>query len=256
MPLDLKYLTLETNKKVARVMLNRPRLLNAVHLDAVRELESVVDLISESDEIRLVTVSGVGRAFSTGIDLKELSRRKIDVGFHAPWERALRGLETMDKIVLCLIHGYALGGGLQLALACDIRVSTSSARIGLPAINEGLIPGLGTLRLARHIGIGRAKQMILSGDTISGEQALQIGLVDHLVAEENKTDEFEGLTAKYLQSNSEGCRLSKQLVTDCFDLDFDSFRDRYMDLQAKAMDSDDFQEAMTAYREQRKPIWK
>ena len=98
--------------------------------------------------------------------------------------------------------------------------------------------------------------MILSGDTISGEQALQIGLVDHLVAEENKTDEFEGLTAKYLQSNSEGCRLSKQLVTDSFDLDFDGFRDRYMDLQAKAMDSDDFQEAMTAYREQRKPIWK
>ncbi len=256
MSLDLKYLTLETNEKVARVMLNRPRLLNAVHLDAVRELESVVDLISKSDEIRLVTVSGAGSAFSTGIDLKELSRGKIDVGFHGPWERALRRLETMDKIVLCLIHGYALGGGLQLALACDIRVSTPSARMGLPAINEGLIPGLGTLRLARHIGIGRAKQMILSGDTISGKQALRIGLVDHLVAEENKTDEFERLTAKYLQSNSEGCRLSKQLVTDCFDLDFDGFRDRYMELQAKAMDSDDFQEAMTAYRERRKPIWK
>ena len=96
--------------------------------------------------------------------------------------------------------------------------------------------------------------MILSGDTICGKQALRIGLVDHLVAEENKTDEFERLTAKYLQSNSEGCRLSKQLVTDCFDLDFDGFRDRYMELQAKAMDSDDFQEAMTAYRERRKPI--
>ncbi|MCH8111322.1 MAG: enoyl-CoA hydratase/isomerase family protein [Proteobacteria bacterium] len=225
MPLDLKYFTLGIDEKVARITINRPRLLNAMNHDAVRELESIVDLISESNGIRLV-------------------------------ERALRGLETMDKIVLCLIHGYALGGGLQLALACDIRVSTPSARMGLPATNEGLIPGLGTLRLARHIGIGRAKQMILSGDTITGEQALQIGLVDHLVGGDQMTDEFESFIGKYLQSNSEGCRLSKQLVVDCFDLDFDSFRDRYMDLQEKAMSSDDFQEAMTAYREQRKPRWK
>ena len=255
-PLDLKYFTLGIDEKVARITINRPRLLNAMNHDAVRELESIVDLISESNGIRLVAVTGAGRAFSTGIDLKDLSSGKIDVAFHEPWERALRGLETMDKIVLCLIHGYALGGGLQLALACDIRVSTPSARMGLPATNEGLIPGLGTLRLARHIGIGRAKQMILSGDTITGEQALQIGLVDHLVGGDQMTDEFESFIGKYLQSNSEGCRLSKQLVVDCFDLDFDSFRDRYMDLQEKAMSSDDFQEAMTAYREQRNPRWK
>ena len=256
MPFDFKYLTYEVDGKIVRVTLNRPRLLNAMHHGAVCELDSIVDLINKNDDIRIVALMGAGRAFSTGIDLKDLASGKIDVGYHVPWERALRRLETMDKIVLCLIHGYAIGGGLQLALACDIRVSTPSAKLGLPAINEGLIPGLGTFRLGRYIGMGRAKQMILSGDTLTGEQALQIGLVDHLVSEDQMADEFEGLIGKYLQTNSEGCRLSKQLVAECFDLDFDHFRDRYMELQKQAMSSDDFHEAMAAYREKRKPQWK
>lgn len=258
MRIELENLYYEKDGKVAQVVLNRPRLLNAMNYPAVCDLDAVSQRLEDDQEVRVVTIEGAGRAFCTGIDLKDLSVGKIDMSYHTPWERALRRFETMDKIVICLIHGYALGGGLQLALACDIRVSTPSAQMGLPAIKEGLIPGLGTLRLARYIGLGRAKQLILSGDLIDGEEAQRIGLVDHLVSEdeEKRAKEFHEIVQKYLQVNSEGCRLSKLATYACFDMDFDRFFERYLKLQDQAMSSEDFQEAMAAYREERQPVWK
>jgi len=256
MRVEFENLYYEKDGKIGWVTLNRPQLLNAMHYRAVCDLDAVAQLIADDQELRIVALKGAGRAFCTGIDLKDLSKGKIDMSYHPPWERALRRFETMDKIVLCLIHGYALGGGLQLALACDIRVSTPSAQMGLPAIKEGLIPGLGTLRLARYIGMGRAKRMILSGESINGEEALRIGLVDHLVSESNMQAEFEALIEKYLKNNSEGCRLAKQATISAFDLDFERFLERYMKLQEIAMSSDDFKEAMAAYREKRAPVWK
>jgi enoyl-CoA hydratase/carnithine racemase len=203
----------------------------------------------------MVTIQGADRAFCTGIDLKELSAGEIDHGYHSVFERALRRFETMDKLVLCLIHGYALGGGLQLALACDIRVCTPSAEIGLPAINESLIPGLATMRLARYIGMGRAKRMTILGNNVDGEEAHRIGLVDHLVDEERPREEFEQWAEQYMDANSAGSRLSKQAMVGAFDLDYETFLDRYLELQAEAHDSRDFEEAMTAYREDREPEW-
>ena len=250
-----RFLNYEREGKIARLTLNRPDVLNAVHDPAAREVEAAAAEIARDPRVRVVAVTGEGRAFSTGIDLKDLAEGKIDMAYHVSWERALRSFETMDKIVLCLIHGYALGGGLQLALACDIRVSTPTAQLGLPAIKEGLIPGMGTFRLARYVGIGRAKQMILLGSTISGTEALEIGLVDHVVDENRMTEEFENIVEQYLATNSEGCRLSKRALIGCFDLDFDSFLDRYMTLQDQAMRSNDFNEAMDAYRENREPNW-
>ena len=256
MPAKFESLSYRVDGKIARLTLDRTDLLNAMHYQSVSELDTVTTIIAEDPDIKIVAISGAGRAFSTGIDLKDLSAGKIDMTYHVPWERALRRLETMEKIVLCQIHGYALGGGLQLALACDIRASTPSAQLGLPAIKEGLIPGLGTFRLARYIGMGRAKKLILSGDMVSGEQALNIGLVDHLLNEELVAEEFEKLIQKYLQTNSQGCRFSKRLLVDSFDLNFTQFHDRYMESQTKAMSSDDFHEAMAAYREKRTPVWK
>ena len=256
MNMSFEHLLYDKKGKLASLTLNRPRRLNALHYDAVVELDKASRVVAEDPEITMITIKGAGRAFSTGIDLKDLSAGKIDMSYHPPWEGALRRFETMDKIVICLIHGYAIGGGLQLALACDIRVCTPSAKLGVPAIHEGLLPGLGTLRLARYLGMGRAKQMILSGDTVTGEAALAFGLVDHLIGEESMVEEFENLVRKYLANNSQGCRLSKRMLADVFDLGFDQFLPRYMELQAKAMASDDFQEAMVAYRERRTPIWR
>ena len=255
MDVEFEHITVETDGEIARVRLDRPERLNAMHHPGVRDLDAVSQLLADDREIRLVTIRGAGRAFCTGIDLKELSKGEIDASYHPVFERALRRFETMDKLVLCLIHGYALGGGLQLALSCDIRVCTATARLGLPAINESLIPGLATLRLARYVGMGRAKRLALLGDTIEGEEALRIGLVDHLVDEDRTDEGFEEWVGRYADANSQGSRLAKQAMVGAFDLDYESFLDRYLELQTEAHASRDFEEAMAAYRQDRDPEW-
>jgi enoyl-CoA hydratase/carnithine racemase len=245
----------EKSGPIARITLHRPEVLNAMNTRATCDLQAVADQISTDEEIRVVAITGAGRAFCTGIDLKELSAGKIDLSYHAQWEGALRTFETMEPIVLCLIHGYCLGGGLQLALACDIRVASPSAQIGLPAIRESLIPGLGTWRLPRFIGMGRAKQLILSGDNILGQEAQRIGLVDHLVREEAYGEDFEAIIQKYLKTCSKGSRLAKLTANLAYDLDYEPFYEEYIKLQALAQTSYDFHEATKAYKEKREPHW-
>lgn len=252
------YETLEFRKDGSHASLRfaRPERLNAVAQRGAEELLDVAQRIAKDDSLRTVSISGRGKAFSTGIDLKDLAAGAIDPGYFDLWERALRVFETMDKLVFCLIHGYALGGGLQLALAADVRVSTPDAQLGLPAIKEGLIPGLGTWRLARYIGLGRAKSMILRGNMIDGAEALRIGLVDHLVDGPSPGAAFEDLLADYSQANSAGCRYAKGLVADCFDRSFGVFCASYLALQRRALTTPDFSEAMTAYRENRPAVWR
>jgi enoyl-CoA hydratase/carnithine racemase len=256
MHVDFDHLSVEKEGKIARITIDRTERLNAFHYDAVRDLDAVSQLLADDHDLRLVTIQGAGRAFSTGIDLKDLSADEIDMSYHRPWERALRRFETMEPLVLCLIHGYALGGGLQLALSCDIRVCTHSAEMGLPAINESIIPGLGTFRLPRYIGLGRAKKMVILGNNVDGDEAERIGLVDHLVDEGTMHEEFEELIEQYMRVNSQGARLSKQAMLTCFDQEFDAFLERYLELQTEAMTGEDFVEATTAYREDREPEWK
>jgi enoyl-CoA hydratase/carnithine racemase len=247
----------EHDGKIGRIILNRPEVLNAVAQADVERLAEVVEEVDRIPEIRLVTIEGAGRAFSTGIDMKALSRDQIDVVRLArPWDHALRRLETMDKIVLCLMHGYTIGGGLQLALAADIRVTTPNAKLSVPANREGLLPSMATFRLARFIGLGRARRMILLGDMIDGVEAHRIGLADHIVSEEHRDEEFRKLIDEYMKANSEGTRLAKQALIDCFDQDFDQFVVRNFERIDKAQHTEDFAEAMAAYRENRLPIWR
>ena len=118
-----------------------------------------------------------------------------------------------------------------------------------------MIPGLGTFRLARYIGLGRAKQLIISGHMIDGAEGQRIGLVDHLVDEDTAEADFAGWVTEYAKTNSAGCRYSKQMLLECFDMGFDAFFAKYIDLQERATASADFTEAMNAYREDRPPVW-
>ena len=255
MTADYETLKLTCEGRLVRMELTRPERLNAFAMTGTRELLDAANRLAADEDVRMVAITGSGRAFSTGIDLKDLAAGQIEPSYFDMWDRALRVFETMDKLVLCLIHGYAVGGGLQLALACDIRVCTPSAQLGLPAIKEGLIPGLGTFRLARYIGLGRAKSLIIRGNMIDGTEAERIGMVDHLVGEDTALEEFEALIGEYASTNSTGCRASKQMLLDCFDLGWEAFFHKYLMLQGKAVAAPDFAEAMEAYREGRDPRW-
>ncbi len=243
------------NLPIAWVTFTRERYLNAMNNAAVVQLKRVAMALREDPDVRVVVIRGQGRAFCSGIDLKELAADEIEMVYHHRWERALRLFEKMEKIVVTGLHGYCLGGGLQLALAGDTRVSTSDCQIGLPAINESLIPGLGTLRLPRYIGWGRAKRMILGGQNVDGDEALRIVLVDHVVSDEDFFDHVDEVARQYLSACSTGARMSKLVTNQAFDTDYDSVLRYYFDLQERALYSMDAVEAGQAYQDKRDPNW-
>jgi enoyl-CoA hydratase/carnithine racemase len=253
--LEFDNMRLEKDDKLAWINFTRESHLNSVNNDSTRQINRLVMALREDPDIRVVVIRGQGRAFCTGIDLKELAADRIDMSYHERWEKALRILEKMEKVIVVGMHGYCLGGALQLAMACDIRVSTPDCQIGLPAIRESLIPGLGTWRLPRYVGWGRAKKLILGGENISGEEALTIGLVDHLAPAEDFFGHLDQIAANYLKSCSAGSRMSKLLTNSAFDMNYDEFMNYYFELQERTQYSLDAEEGKRAYREKRDPVW-
>jgi enoyl-CoA hydratase len=253
--MNLETIQLEKAGKLGYLTLNRPGVLNAMNYQAALELNRASELIRDDPELRVVLIRGAGRAFCTGIDLKQLAAGETPHAYYEQWDRALRILEQAEKVLICAMHGYALGGGLQLALASDIRIATADCQLGLPAIKEGIVPGLGTFRLPRYIGLGRAKWMALSGDNIDGRRAYEIGLIDHVVQPESFEDELETLVKKYVRVCSEGTRQSKILLNESFDMPHGQFFEEYLRRQRIALASPDHQEAMTAYRDDRDPTF-
>jgi len=245
----------EKQGRIGYLTLNRPQLLNAMNYQGSLDLNRAAEMIRDDPDVRLVVFRGAGRAFCTGIDLKQLAAGELPHQYYENWDRALRILELAEKILICAMHGYALGGGLQLALACDIRIATPQCQLGLPAIKEGIVPGLGTFRLPRYIGLGRAKWMVLSGENVDGRTALQMGLVDHVVEAEDFDAELGSLVDKYLRICSVGTRQSKMLLNMPFDMSHGEFFEEYLRRQRIALASPDHQEAMAAYREGREPAF-
>ena len=251
--IDLKTMQYEVDGDLIRLTLDRPEVLNAVNYQGTLELHQAAQAIHDDAHARAVLIRGNGRAFCTGIDLKELAAEETPHDYFYQWDQALRLLERADKLIICAIHGFALGGGLQLPLACDIRIATEDAVVGLPAAKEGFIPGLGTFRLPQYIGLGRAKRMALSGENVDGLEALRIGLVDYAVKPEDFDREVESLTQRYLAISSEGARQTKLMLSAYQDLPHGQFFEEYLHRQSIAIASPDHDEAMNAYREKRDP---
>jgi enoyl-CoA hydratase/carnithine racemase len=251
--MQLDTMFFERDGRIGCLTLNRPTVLNAMPYQGALDLNCAAAMIRDDPDVHLVLIRGVGRAFCTGIDLKQLAAGETPHEYYEQWDRALRILEQAEKILICAMHGYALGGGLQLALACDIRIATEDCQLGLPAIKEGIVPGLGTLRLPRYIGLGRAKWMALSGDNIDGRRAYDIGLIDHVVKTETFDADVSALVEKYARVCSEGTLQSKLLLNMAFDMPHGQFFEEYLRRQRLALASPDHQEAMAAYRDGRDP---
>ncbi|MGE0875573.1 MAG: enoyl-CoA hydratase/isomerase family protein [Burkholderiales bacterium] len=252
---EFPHLLYETRGRVATIMLNRPQVLNACNYAVKHDLLAALELAAADTQLRVLAIRGAGRAFCAGIDLKELSSGGIDERNFELWERCLRRIETMDLVSICLLHGYALGSGIQIGLACDLRVATPGTKIGLPAGREGLIPGLSVWRLARFIGMGRAKSLAIWGDSIDGEEAMRIGLVSALVSEENRDAEFDALLERTVAAASWGVRATRLTMNLSADLGWEGAFATYMEHQKQGLASADFREAMSAYREKREPVW-
>ena len=239
---------LEKRGAIAELVMNRPEILNAANWQVMNDFHAVLDEVEQSRDIRAVVVTGAGRSFSTGIDLKALSTGQIDLEWFRSFDEAVRRLEQLDALTIAKIRGYAIGGGLQIALGCDLRVSTPDARVGLPAVMEALIPGMGTYRLPRFIGLGRARRMVLTGELIGAAEALRIGLLDWVVDEAELNETVESVMAGVLKGSPTAQALSKKLVTGSFESDFEEAFGKYLEYQERSLRSVDHTRAMQEYR--------
>jgi len=244
----METIDLELTESRAEINFNRPEVLNAANCQWLDDLHEVLDQLEAADRLHVAIFSGRGRAFSTGIDLKALSRGEIQIGWFRLWEEAMRRIELLQAVTIARVNGYALGGGLQLCLACDLRVASEEAQFGLPAVLEALIPGTGTYRLPRFVGLGRARRMILTGETVGALEALEIGLADWVVPAGQLIEYTERIVQGVLEGSRTAQYLSKRLATTSFETSINAFCDLYLEYQGQAMRSQDHQEAMERLR--------
>jgi enoyl-CoA hydratase len=181
----MSLLRCEVRDGVAHVELNRPEARNAINLEMIRELTATLDGYSANDEVRVLLLSGAGgKAFASGADIAELRERTHREAFFAVNGTLFQRLEDFPRPTLAAIEGYALGGGLELALACDIRVASRSAKVGLPEVTLGIYPAAGgTWRLPHLVGLGRAKELVFTGRILDAEEAHALGLFERLTEE-------------------------------------------------------------------------
>ncbi|MBI4572488.1 MAG: enoyl-CoA hydratase/isomerase family protein [candidate division NC10 bacterium] len=234
--------------RIAWMTLNRPEVLNAEDMTFLSDLTQAVHALRDDREARVAVVTGAGRAFCSGVDLTALSSGGLGPAFFTDIEYLWDILENCDKAVICGIHGYCLGGGLQIALACDLRIASEDAILGLPAVKECLIPGLGTYRLPRLIGMGRARELLLLGDTIDARRALEIGLVNAVVPRGELEAQCLVLAERLLAVPHTSMSHIKRLSNLAFQTDFAGFMHAFVPAMRACLASQEHQAAMAAFR--------
>ena len=245
----METIDLQMTETRAEILFNRPEILNAANNQWIDDLHSILDEVEAAAGLRVLIMAGRGRAFSTGIDLKALSRGEIQIGWFRQWEQAMRRIEMLQPVTIARVHGYALGGGLQAALACDLRVVSEDAQFGLPAVLEALIPGTGTYRLPRFVGLGRARRMILTGETVGAQEALEIGLADWVVPAVQLVEQTERIAQGVMEGSRTAQCLSKRLANMSFETPMNAFTELCVEYQGQAMQSEDHRIAMERLRQ-------
>jgi enoyl-CoA hydratase len=253
-------LLIERADKIAIVTINRPKVLNALNAATVRELSEVFGELAAEPEVGAVVLTGAGaKAFVAGADISqfdELVSAREAADFARRGQAVLNQIESLPKPVIVAVNGFALGGGCELAMACDIRLAADTARLGQPEINLGIIPGYGgTQRLARLVGRGRAKLLCMSGDPIDAAEALRIGLVDRVVPAVDLLDEAKQLARHLAGKPPMALALIKQAVNVGLEGSLAEGLAYEAAQFGQVFDTEDRVEGVNAFREKRKPVW-
>lgn len=246
---------LEIRDRIAIVTINRPKKRNALNQEVRSDLLEVFKEVDPSDDIRVAIITGAGDAFVAGADIASMK----DYGPKDALRASKHGsdiflfIENMRIPVIAAINGWALGGGCELALACDIRICSDSAMIGQPEVKIGIIPGYGaSIRLTRLIGTGRAKELIYTGRIIDAAEAEKIGLVNFVVPKDELMSEAIEF-AKKISKGPAAINFAKQAINKAFDLDMKNALDLSSQLYGEVYETRDSKEGISAYLEKRKP---
>jgi enoyl-CoA hydratase len=258
--MELKSLLLEASEGIARLTVNRPQKLNAMNAETLLEIDSAFASLAADEAVRAVVITGAGeKAFIAGADIQELALLAATTGHST----ALRGqgvfrrIETLGKPVIAAINGFALGGGLELALSCHLRVAAEGARLGLPEVTLGAIPGYGgTQRLSRVVGRGRALEMILTGDPIDAAEAYRIGLVNRVVPKEALLDAANDLAKRMIRNGPLALKHALLAVDRGLDMELEDGLLLEATLFGILCGTEDLKEGMNAFLEKRKAAFR
>ncbi|MDL1966450.1 MAG: enoyl-CoA hydratase-related protein [Candidatus Desulfofervidus auxilii] len=258
--MDFNSIIFEKQDQIGIITLNRPQKMNALNKELLDEVDKVLDMISSDDEIGAVIITGSDKVFAAGADITFLNEIKTPLDAHEFVTRVqsvFNKIEDLGKPVIAAVSGLALGGGCELALACDIRIAAENAIFGQPEIKLGLIPGAGgTQRLPRIIGLGRAKEMLFSGDSIDAKEAYRVGLVNKVVPVDALLDEAKNMAKKFLNQPRVALKVTKMVVNEGINLPLRSG----LLCEARGFEflfsTEDQKEGVRAFIEKRKPIFK
>jgi len=257
--MTFENILIEKLGRIAIVTVNRPDKLNALNIPTRREILHAFEQLKTDDEVRVVIITGAGpKSFIAGADINEFAGmtaiKQRDVMKSG---RAFDSVEDFPKPVIAMINGFALGGGCELAMSCDIRVASSNAKLGQPEIKLGIIPGGGgTQRLTRLVGEGKAMELILTGDMISADEAKQLGLVNHVFAPDELEAKTLELANKIAELSPIALAMAKASVKNAARMNLREGLDSEIDLFALCFSSEDKEEGVRAFIEKRKAEFK
>lgn len=252
-------ITIELRGAVAVLTIDRPDKLNALNTKVHTEAVSALDELRNDESVRVVVITGAGeRSFVAGADISEFQERTPTEQRNTFHERTLfNSIDTFPKPVIAMVNGFCLGGGNELALACDIRICSENAKFSQPEINLGLIPGGGgTQRLTRLIGEGRSMEIMLTGDMIDAQRAYSFGLVNHVYPAAELESRTMELANKIAEKAPIALQLAKEAVKFASRSNLDEGLRREIDLFALCFSTEDKQEGVSAFLEKRKPVFK
>lgn len=263
--MDFQTILFEVRNQIAWITFNRPEVMNAINQEMAGEIVSACRRAEEDESARLVIFKGAGeKAFSAGMDLKERAERS----FSAIERRQLKiapgvinfptqAVAAISKPTIAAINGYAVGGGLEIALACDIRIASEDAKLGLTEVRRGMIPGSGgTQRLSRLVGSAKASEICLSGQLVDAKEAWRIGLVSEVVRREELLAAAERLSKAILKGAPISIRYIKEAIYKGMELPLDQGLRLEADLSALIATTEDCKEGPRAFAEKREPVWK
>ena len=253
---NIKY---EVNEGIAYVTINRPKALNALNMDVLKDLYAAFTEIEADEAVKAVIVTGEGKAFVAGADIAQMSQlnalegREMMILGH----KVMNLIEAVEKPVIAAVNGFALGGGCELAMACDIRIASEKAKFAQPEVGLGIIPGFGgTQRLARLVGKGMAKYMIMTAEMIPAAEAYRIGLVEKVAAPEELMDEAVKVAKTIASKAPIAIATAKSAINNGFDMDMKSASKFEIETFTAAFGSEDKTEGMAAFLEKRAPEFK
>jgi enoyl-CoA hydratase len=258
MPFDT--ITYEKTGGIGVVTLNRPRVYNAINARCREELRSALDDSARDKSIRVLIITGHENFFSAGADIseiKEMTSAASATNFSQEFQRLFQKIEELKKPVIAAVSGFALGGGCELALSCDLRILSENASFGVPEIDIGAFPaGGGTQKLPRLIGLGKAKEMLFTGERISAQEAYRIGIANKVVADGEYLNESKGWAEKLRSKSPSAITMIKRLVKVGIDMDIDSALAFESENFGTLSTHRDFKEGVSAFLEKRKAVYK